>query len=128
MEQSIVATAIVIMEVMNKKNGLLQCMETLKPISHWLMPEATKSLVNEIYKTYTKDKDTKCFICEKRFANNFLRDFHIINLHRIKVAYTCKQCEKNDYLDDDSIYFDDVYNYFIHLVEEHDEKVCHTPL
>ena len=116
------------MESANKKNVALQCMETLKPISHWLMPEATKSLVNEIYKTYTKDKDTKCFICEKRFANNFLRDFHIINLHRIKVAYTCKQCEKNDYLDDDSIYFDDVYNYFIHLVEEHDEKVCHTPL
>ena len=116
------------MESANKKNVDLQCMETLKPISHWLMPETSKSLVNEIYKTYTKDKDTKCFICEKRFANNFLRDFHIINLHRIKVAYTCKQCEKNDYLDDDSIYFDDAYNYFIHLVEEHDEKVCHTPL
>ena len=47
MEQSIVATAIVIMEVMNKKNGILQCMETLKPISHWLMPDSTKSFINK---------------------------------------------------------------------------------
>ena len=75
-----------------------------------------------------KTKIQSALFARKKFANDFLRDFHIINLHRIKVAYTCKQCEKNDYLDDDSIYFDDVYSYFTHLVEEHDERVCDTPL
>ena len=101
---------------------LLQHKETLKPITHWLIPERVQSVINNVSKEHTGIEKIKCFICTKSFANEFLRDFHLINIHNMHVSFTCKQCENSEVSDEDSIYFKSLYNYFAHLAEEHEEE------
>ena len=106
----------------NVFNNLFMHMETLRPITNWLMPQKFKDLVDNIYNEHRSMKNIKCFICNKTFANTFIRDFHLNTTHEFSIHYTCIDCQNIDNSEEDEIYFNSPYAYHVHRIEEHNEK------
>ena len=103
----------------NILNNIFTHYETLKPITHWLLPERFKDLINEVYNDYQARGLTKCFICNQDFSSAFLRDCHLNSSHNLMTSYTCYDCEPNDEIDCEDIQFDTMAQYLQHRYEIH---------
>ena len=97
-------------------NEILKNHESLRPARYWMQGKNFRNLIFALYKEY-KDKESMCCICNKAFHNNFVRDYHINNIHHIEVLYSCEECEINGSGDDN--HFKNIYQYFGHKNQYH---------
>ena len=95
-------------------------LNTLRPITYWKVPKKLQTLINTVYNEYSHNNTANCFICNKTFANSFLRDFHLINLHNFATCYSCSDCTSKGVINDEENTFLSVQSYFNQLVDIHD--------
>ena len=97
-------------------NEILKHHESLRPSKYWMQRKNFRNLISALYREY-KDKQSKCCICNKSFHNNFVRDYHINNIHHIEVLYSCEMCEFSGEGGDN--HFKNIYQYFGHKNQYH---------
>ena len=104
------------------ENKIERYAETLKPITSLLIPQRDQSIIATIYQEHIEGTKPKCLCCPLTFANEYIRDFHMVHTHNTHLHYMCYECEKNPFLDETEIYFTSVYLLHIHKIERHDEE------
>lgn len=97
-------------------NEIIKSHESLRPARYGMQGKNFRNVIVALYKEY-KDKESTCCICNKAFHNNFIRDYHINNIHHIEVLYSCEECETNGKRDDNQL--KNIFQYFGHKNQYH---------
>ena len=112
-----------IYKILKPKEGKMQkYTEALKPITSLFIPQRDQTIIATIYQEHIECQKPKCLCCPLTFANEYIRDFHMVHLHNTQLHYTCYECEKNPLLDETETYFTSVYLLHIHKIEKHEEE------
>ena len=98
-------------------NEIFRHYNTLKPIKYWMQKRKFKNLIYVLYEDHM-NKNSTCCICKTSFCNNLVRDSHLNLVYEIEVFYSCEECKENNIEDD--AYFGDIYQYFSHINQYHD--------
>ena len=96
--------------------------EILRPINYLYLPLRDQSMIATVYKEFSEKESSKCLCCPLSFANKYIRDYHMTNIHNLQLQYMCYECENNTDLDESDIYFTTVYELHIHKIENHNES------
>ena len=93
----------------------------LNPILSWYIPVRDQNLIAHVYREYSEDNKSKCFYCNQKFTNNYLRDFHLVHYHCSQLSYMCYECYQDDYSDESEIFFETWVDLLSHKSCEHNE-------